>query len=73
MAGHVPFIRAPRGNAAEMVAKKLELKLRDAIITASRSTNPSNALFAPDSTGLSSLQRPRMVFLALMFLTQRRF
>lgn len=43
-----------------MVAKKLELKLRDAIITASRSTNPSNALFAPDSTGLSNLQRPRM-------------
>ncbi|KAF7784220.1 hypothetical protein Agabi119p4_385 [Agaricus bisporus var. burnettii] len=61
--GHVPFIRAPRGNAAEMVAKKLELKLRDAIITASRSTNPSNALFAPDSTGLSTLQRPLLLIL----------
>lgn len=57
--GHVPFIRAPKGNAAEMVAKKLEVKIRDAILTASRSTNPSNALFTSDSTGLSSLQRPR--------------
>ncbi|KXN88931.1 Protein sly1 [Leucoagaricus sp. SymC.cos] len=61
--GHVPFIRAPRGNAAEMVAKKLEVKIRDAILTASRSTNPSNALFAPDSTGLSSLQRPLLLIL----------
>ncbi|KAJ3575253.1 hypothetical protein NP233_g1239 [Leucocoprinus birnbaumii] len=61
--GHVPFIRAPRGNAAEMVAKKLETKIRDAIITASRSTNPSNALFAPDSSGLSSLQRPLLLIL----------
>lgn len=64
--GHVPFIRAPRGNAAEMVAKKLEVKIRDAILTASRSTNPSNALFAPDSTGLSSLQRPRVLHLSLI-------
>lgn len=69
--GHVPFIRAPRGNAAEMVAKKLEVKIRDAILTASRSTNPSNALFAPDSTGLSSLQRPRTfkIFLYHSFLS----
>ncbi|KAF9444597.1 SLY1 protein [Macrolepiota fuliginosa MF-IS2] len=59
--GHVPFIRAPRGNAAEMVAKKLEVKIRDAILTASRSTNTSSALFAPDSTGLSSLQRPLLL------------
>ena len=57
--GLVPFIRAPRGNAAEMVAKKVEVKIRDAILTASRSTNPSDALFAPDSSGLSNLQRPR--------------
>ncbi|KAF5352645.1 hypothetical protein D9756_005815 [Leucocoprinus leucothites] len=61
--GHVPFIRAPRGNAAEMVAKKLEVKIRDAILTASRSANPSNALFAPDSSGLSSLQRPLLLIL----------
>lgn len=49
-----------------MVAKKLEVKIRDAILTASRSTNTSNALFAPDSSGLSSLQRPR-AFQLLIF------
>lgn len=54
--GHVPFIRAPRGNAAEMVAKKLETKIRDALITASRSH--SSSLFSQDATGLSNLQRP---------------
>ena len=57
--GHVPFIRAPRGNAAEMIAKKLETKIRDAILSASRTHASSTSLFAQDSTGLSSLQRPR--------------
>ncbi|TFK77483.1 SLY1 protein [Pluteus cervinus] len=62
--GHVPFIRAPRGNAAEMVAKKLDIKIRDAILTASRSPGgSSSALFAPDSTGLSNLQRPLLLIL----------
>ncbi|KAF8665347.1 hypothetical protein AX16_000366 [Volvariella volvacea WC 439] len=63
--GHVPFIRAPRGNAAEMVAKKLETKIRDAILTASRShaSSLSSTLFAPDSTGLSNLQRPLLLIL----------
>lgn len=61
--GLVPFIRAPKGNAAEMVAKKLEVKIRDAILTASRSTNPSNTLFTPDSSGLSNLQRPLLLIL----------
>ena len=42
-----------------MVAKKLETKIRDALLTASRSHLPSG-LFAQDSTGLSNLQRPRM-------------
>ncbi|CAL1693989.1 unnamed protein product [Somion occarium] len=59
--GHVPIIRAPRGNAAEMVAKKLETKIRDAILSASRSHAPS--LFAQDSTGLSNLQRPLLLIL----------
>ncbi|KIK70581.1 hypothetical protein GYMLUDRAFT_32622 [Collybiopsis luxurians FD-317 M1] len=59
--GHVPFIRAPRGNAAEMVAKKLESKIRDALITASRSH--SSSLFAQDATGLSNLQRPLLLIL----------
>ncbi|KAJ3918533.1 Sec1-like protein [Lentinula edodes] len=59
--GHVPFIRAPRGNAAEMVAKKLETKIRDALITASRSH--SSSLFSQDATGLSNLQRPLLLIL----------
>ncbi|KAF5392412.1 hypothetical protein D9757_002328 [Collybiopsis confluens] len=59
--GHVPFIRAPRGNAAEMVAKKLETKIRDALITASRSH--SSSLFSHDATGLSNLQRPLLLIL----------
>ncbi|KAK7680546.1 hypothetical protein QCA50_016327 [Cerrena zonata] len=59
--GQVPVIRAPRGNAAEMVAKKLETKIRDAILSASRSHAPS--LFAQDSTGLSNLQRPLLLVL----------
>lgn len=42
-----------------MVAKKLEVKIRDALIMASRSQGSSTALFAQDTTGLSNLQRPR--------------
>ncbi|RDB29480.1 Protein sly1 [Hypsizygus marmoreus] len=63
--GHVPFIRAPRGNAAEMIAKKLETKIRDAILTASRSHGgpSSSSFFAQDSTGLSNLQRPLLLIL----------
>ncbi|KAF9055911.1 Sly1 vesicle trafficking sec1-like protein [Panaeolus papilionaceus] len=60
--GHVPFIRAPRGNAAEMVARKLETKIRDAILSASRS-HTSTSLFSQDSTGLSTLQRPLLLIL----------
>ncbi|KAF5384990.1 hypothetical protein D9615_001187 [Tricholomella constricta] len=62
--GHVPFIRAPRGNAAEMIAKKLDTKIRDAILTASRQNyTPSSTLFAQDATGLSNLQRPLLLIL----------
>jgi hypothetical protein len=60
--GHIPFIRAPKGNAAEMIAKNLETKIRDALLTASRSHGSSASLFAQDSTGLSNLQRPRLSF-----------
>lgn len=59
--GQVPIIRAPKGNAAEMVAKRLETKIRDAILSASRSHGASNSLFAQDSTGLSNLQRPLLL------------
>lgn len=43
-----------------MVAKKLETKIRDAILTAARGLpSSSSSLFAQDATGLSNLQRPR--------------
>ncbi|KAF8807998.1 Sly1 vesicle trafficking sec1-like protein [Phlegmacium glaucopus] len=62
--GHVPFIRAPRGNAAEMIAKKLETKIRDALLSTSRTHNSSStSLFAQDSTGFSTLQRPLLLIL----------
>ncbi|RPD55850.1 Sec1-like protein [Lentinus tigrinus ALCF2SS1-6] len=59
--GHVPIIRAPCGNAAEMIAKKLEQKIRDAILSSARSHAPS--LFAQDASGLSNLQRPLLLIL----------
>jgi len=59
--GHVPIIRCPKGNAAEMIAKKLETKIRDAILSASRSH--TLGLFAQDATGLSNLQRPLLLIL----------
>ncbi|KAI8990547.1 Sec1-like protein [Trametes punicea] len=59
--GHVPIIRAPRGNAAEMIAKKLEQKIRDAILSSARSHTSS--LFAQDASGLSNLQRPLLLIL----------
>ncbi|KAF8628263.1 hypothetical protein AX15_004034 [Amanita polypyramis BW_CC] len=61
--GHVPFIRAPRGNAAEMVAKKLETKIRDAILMATRGHAGATNLFSFDVTGLSNLQRPLLLVL----------
>ncbi|KZT74968.1 Sec1-like protein [Daedalea quercina L-15889] len=59
--GHVPIIRSPRGNAAEMIAKKLETKIRDAILSAARSHTTS--IFVQDTTGLSNLQRPLLLIL----------
>lgn len=64
--GHVPIIRAPKGNAAEMVAKKLDLKIRDALLSASRA-HGATTLFSQDSSGLSNLQRPRAIFPYLFF------
>lgn len=60
--GHVPIIRAPKGNAAEMIAKKLDIKIRDAILSASR-THGTTSLFAQDASGLSNLQRPLLLIL----------
>ncbi|XP_067654708.1 sec1 family domain-containing protein 1-like [Haliotis asinina] len=56
--GTVPIIRCPRGNAAEMVAEKLDKKLRENIRDA------RNSLFTADSQpGQFSFQRPLLVVL----------
>ena len=54
-AGQVPIICAPRGNVAEMIAKKVEMKIWDSIITASHSQG-SSSLFSQEPSGLSTLQ-----------------
>uniref|UniRef100_A0A6Q2ZFI8 Sec1 family domain containing 1 n=1 Tax=Esox lucius TaxID=8010 RepID=A0A6Q2ZFI8_ESOLU len=55
--GAVPIIRCPRGNAAEMVAVKLDKKLRENLRDA------RNSLFTGDNMGASqfSFQRPLFV------------
>lgn len=57
--GTVPIIRSPRGNAAEMVAEKLDKKLRENL----RDTR--NSLFIMDATqaGHFSFQRPLLIVL----------
>ncbi|KAI9444621.1 SLY1 protein [Lactarius indigo] len=59
--GQVPIIRAPRGNAAEMIAKKVETKIRDSIITASRSQGTSP--FSQEPGVLTTLHRPLLLIL----------
>ena len=49
--GQVPIIRCPRGNAAEMVAHKLDARLRDQVH--SRTPNPFN-----DTSSVTSFSRP---------------
>ncbi|GFN96202.1 sec1 family domain-containing protein 1 [Plakobranchus ocellatus] len=54
----VPIIRCPRGNAAEMVAEKLDKKLRENLRDA------RNSLFSSDGVpGQFSFQRPLLVIL----------
>lgn len=57
--GTVPIIRSPRGNAAEMVAEKLDKKLRENLRDA------RNSFFTSDSiqAGQFSFQRPLLVLL----------
>ncbi|CAG0889362.1 unnamed protein product, partial [Darwinula stevensoni] len=57
--GAVPIIRCPRGNAAEMVAEKLDKKLRENL------RNSRNSLFNADTlhSGQLSFQRPLLVLL----------
>ncbi|CAH1761886.1 7693_t:CDS:2 [Entrophospora sp. SA101] len=52
--GVVPIIRCPRGNAAEMVAYKLDSRLRDHLL------NSRNNLFSEASTSLN-FQRPVLI------------
>jgi hypothetical protein len=54
--GFIPIIRCPRGNAAEMVSRKLDAKLRDHIASTT-SQRGGGRDYGVD--GLSSLQRPR--------------
>lgn len=54
--GSIPIIRAPRGNAAEMVARKLDAKLRDYVTSSAPRSGYGGSLHGDT---LSSLQRPR--------------
>lgn len=54
IAGFIPIIRCPRGNAAEMVARRLETKLRDHVATTSQRGGRDGGY----GDSLSSLQRP---------------
>jgi len=53
--GFVPIIRCPRGNAAEMVARQLDKKLRDHVASMQSQRGGRDAY---GTDGLSSLQRP---------------
>ncbi|XP_022669028.1 sec1 family domain-containing protein 1-like isoform X1 [Varroa destructor] len=55
--GTIPFIRAPKGNAAEMVAEKLDKKLKDNL------RDMRNSLFLDMTPGQFSFQRPLLVIL----------
>jgi hypothetical protein len=55
-ASGVPIIRCPRGNAAEMVARKVDAKLRDWISSAAGASVTGGMRGGSD--GLSSLRRP---------------
>ncbi|KAH7340446.1 Sly1 vesicle trafficking sec1-like protein [Rhizoctonia solani] len=61
--GQVPYIRSPRGNAAEMVARKLESKIRDHIHgSGSARSSGGPGLFAQaEGSGLGGLSRPVLI------------
>ncbi|KAI9636821.1 Sec1-like protein [Dioszegia hungarica] len=56
-----PIIRCPRGNAAEMVGRKLETKLRDHLAATSSQRGGGRDAYGSDA--LASLQRPLLVIL----------
>ncbi|XP_034171598.1 sec1 family domain containing Slh [Osmia lignaria lignaria] len=55
--GTVPIIRCPRGNAAEMVAKMIDKKLRENV------WDTRNNLFESETSGHYSFQRPLLIIL----------
>lgn len=66
MLGQVPFIRAPRGAAAEQIARKLDSKIRDHLAPGGANANlrlsvptyaPAGGLFT-EGTGVVALERP---------------
>ncbi|OCF79126.1 hypothetical protein I204_01072 [Kwoniella mangroviensis CBS 8886] len=60
---YIPIIRCPRGNAAEMVARKLDAKLRDHIASNASQRGGAARDGAYGVDGLNSLQRPLLVIL----------
>lgn len=54
--GQIPLVRCPRGNAAEMVGRKLDSLLRDHLQTSARTGGPAGGLFSGGDLG--GLQRP---------------
>ncbi|WWC91119.1 uncharacterized protein L201_006060 [Kwoniella dendrophila CBS 6074] len=59
----IPIIRCPRGNAAEMVARKLDARLRDHIASNASQRGGAGRDGAYGVDGLNSLQRPLLVIL----------
>lgn len=59
--GTVPIIRAPRGRAAELVARKLEAKLREQ----TAGSRGATGLFAPGSAGAAAWNHTRPVLVLL--------
>lgn len=70
MIEQIPCIRCPKGNAAEMVSRKLETKIRDALLSNSRTSTlqAPNGSFTQDVNGVSNFQRPRELLNILNFL-----
>lgn len=61
--GQVPYIRSPRGNASEMIARKLESKIRDHLHGSStaRSSGGPGLFSQSEGTGLGGLSRPVLI------------
>ncbi|KAI8388355.1 Sec1-like protein [Radiomyces spectabilis] len=55
--GVIPIIRCPRGNAAEIIANKLDSRLRDHLM------NSRTNLFSESAHNSSNLQRPVLIIL----------